>query len=118
MLLLFRPFHIGYDVEDAGKAGKVRALSLFMAELVALDNTQILLPNGQVCGARSSITAPTRGGRAQGLILGLDPARPIGRQPAGMPWPPRTDGPPVTDIRNTTSPHRRGWLKNEPWVPI
>jgi small conductance mechanosensitive channel len=51
MLLLFRPFHIGDDVEVAGKAGKVKSLSLFMTELVALDNTQILLPNGQVWGA-------------------------------------------------------------------
>lgn len=51
MLLLFRPFRIGDDVEVAGKAGKVKSLSLFMTELVAPDNTQILLPNGQVWGA-------------------------------------------------------------------
>src|SRR5437588_1782294 len=51
MLLIFRPFHIGHDVEVAGKAGKVRSLSLFMTELIAADNTQILLPNGQVWGA-------------------------------------------------------------------
>jgi putative SOS response-associated peptidase YedK len=31
----------------------------------------------------------------------------------GMPPPPRTDGPPVTNIRNTSSPHWRGWLKSE-----
>ena len=31
----------------------------------------------------------------------------------GMPPPPRTGGPPVTNIRNTTSPHWRGWLKPE-----
>jgi putative SOS response-associated peptidase YedK len=30
----------------------------------------------------------------------------------GMPPPPRTGGPPVTNIRNTSSP--RGWLKPEP----
>lgn len=51
MLLLFRPFRIGDDVEVAGKAGKVQSLSLFMTELVAPDNTQILLPNGSVWGA-------------------------------------------------------------------
>jgi len=28
----------------------------------------------------------------------------------GMPPPPRTGGPPVTSIRNTSSPHWRGWL--------
>ncbi|KWV57047.1 small-conductance mechanosensitive channel [Bradyrhizobium macuxiense] len=51
MLLLFRPFRIGDDVEVAGKAGKVRALSLFMTELVTPDNTQVLLPNGSVWGS-------------------------------------------------------------------
>jgi putative SOS response-associated peptidase YedK len=28
----------------------------------------------------------------------------------GMPPPPRTGGPPVINIRNTSSPHWRGWL--------
>ena len=31
----------------------------------------------------------------------------------GMPPPRRTPGPPVTNIRNTSSPHWRGWLKPE-----
>ncbi len=31
----------------------------------------------------------------------------------GMPPPPCTGGPPVTNIRNTSSPHWRGWLKPE-----
>src|SRR3954447_9608113 len=31
----------------------------------------------------------------------------------GMPPPPRTGGPPVTNIRNTSSPHWRGWMKPE-----
>src|SRR6476620_6483123 len=32
---------------------------------------------------------------------------------SGMPPPPRTGGAPVTNIRNTSSPHWRGWLKPE-----
>ncbi|MCK1393680.1 SOS response-associated peptidase [Bradyrhizobium sp. 1] len=31
----------------------------------------------------------------------------------GMPPPPRTGGPPVTNIRNMSSPHWRAWLKPE-----
>jgi hypothetical protein len=31
----------------------------------------------------------------------------------GMPPPPCTGGPPVSNIRNTSSPHWRGWLKPE-----
>lgn len=79
MLLLFRPFRIGDDVEVAGKAGKVKSLSLFMTELVAPDNTQILLPNGQVWGAaiinhsaypgtgEIKVTFPVRAGSANAL---------------------------------------------------
>src|SRR3954467_13478727 len=38
----------------------------------------------------------------------------------GMPPPPRTGGPPVTHMRNTSSPHWRAWLKAEPrcLVPV
>ncbi|UFW46420.1 MULTISPECIES: mechanosensitive ion channel family protein [Bradyrhizobium] len=50
MLLVFRPFRIGHDVEVGGKAGEVRSLSLFMTELKAPDNAQILLPNASVWG--------------------------------------------------------------------
>jgi putative SOS response-associated peptidase YedK len=35
----------------------------------------------------------------------------------GMPPPPRTGGPPVTNIRNSSSPHWRGWLKPENRCP-
>jgi putative SOS response-associated peptidase YedK len=31
----------------------------------------------------------------------------------GMPPPPKFGGPPVTNIRNTSSPHWRGWLRPE-----
>jgi putative SOS response-associated peptidase YedK len=31
----------------------------------------------------------------------------------GMPPPLRTGGPPVTNIRNMSAPHWRGWLKPE-----
>jgi putative SOS response-associated peptidase YedK len=33
--------------------------------------------------------------------------------PPEMPPPPRNGGPPVTNIRNTSSPHWRGWLRPE-----
>jgi len=39
--------------------------------------------------------------------------REMGLMRWGMPPPPRTGGPPVTNIRNTSSPHWRGWLKPE-----
>jgi hypothetical protein len=35
----------------------------------------------------------------------------------GMPQPPGTGGPPATNIRNTSSPHWRGWLRPETRLP-
>jgi putative SOS response-associated peptidase YedK len=54
----------------------------------------------------------------QGYLRGGRPWALIGHVPAhhprwGMPPPPRTGGPPVTNIRNTSSPNWRGWLKPE-----
>jgi small conductance mechanosensitive channel len=51
MLLIFRPFKIGDDIEVEGKRGRVKALNLFITELAGADNTQILMPNGKVWGA-------------------------------------------------------------------
>jgi small conductance mechanosensitive channel len=50
MLLIFRPFHIGDNIEVAGKSGTVKNLNLFMTELAGGDNVQVLIPNGQVWG--------------------------------------------------------------------
>ena len=36
----------------------------------------------------------------------------------GMPPPPRTGGAPITNIRNTSSPHWRMWLKPENRCPV
>jgi hypothetical protein len=42
-----------------------------------------------------------------------DTGRALTKMRWGMPPPPRTGGPPVTNIRNTSSPHWRMWLKPE-----
>ncbi|MGJ4996384.1 SOS response-associated peptidase family protein [Bradyrhizobium sp. HKCCYLS3077] len=47
------------------------------------------------------------------VIRGNDDEREMALMRWGMPPPPRTGGPPVTNIRNTASPHWRGWLKPE-----
>lgn len=50
MLLLFRPFKLGDQIEVGGKAGGVKDLNLFFTELAGGDNVQILIPNAQVWG--------------------------------------------------------------------
>ncbi len=51
MLLIFRPFKVGDDIEVAGQGGTVRAITLFTTELAMSDNVQLFLPNGMVWGA-------------------------------------------------------------------
>jgi putative SOS response-associated peptidase YedK len=46
------------------------------------------------------------------VVRNTDTGRELTMMRWGMP-PPRTGGPPVTDIRNTSSPHWRAWLKPE-----
>lgn len=51
MLLMFRPFRVGDDIEVGANAGTVRAITLFATELAMADNVQLFLPNGMVWGA-------------------------------------------------------------------
>jgi len=50
MLLLFRPFRVGDQIEVGGKTGEVKGLNLFLTELAGGDNVQILIPNASVWG--------------------------------------------------------------------
>jgi putative SOS response-associated peptidase YedK len=47
------------------------------------------------------------------VVRNTDTGRELNMMRWGMPPPPRTGGPPVTNVRNTSSPHWRGWLKPE-----
>ena len=47
------------------------------------------------------------------VVRNIDVGREMILMRWGMPPPPRTGGPPVTNIRNTFSPHWRMWLKAE-----
>ena len=50
MILLFRPYRVGDVIESAGRIGRVRALDLFVTEMVTLDNLKIVIPNSKVFG--------------------------------------------------------------------
>jgi putative SOS response-associated peptidase YedK len=47
------------------------------------------------------------------VVRNTDAGRELATMRWGMPPPPRAGGFPITNIRNTTSPHWRGWLKPE-----
>lgn len=50
MLLLFRPYRVGDDIEIGGLRGVVKSLDLFVTELATADNVRIMAPNGKVFG--------------------------------------------------------------------
>ncbi len=50
MLLLFRPYRVGDDIEIGGQRGRVKSLDLFVTELATDNNVRIMAPNGKVFG--------------------------------------------------------------------
>jgi small conductance mechanosensitive channel len=54
MILIFRPFKIGDDVEAGGHKGIVESIDLFTTELRTPDNVQLLVPNGKIWGTAVS----------------------------------------------------------------
>ena len=50
MILLFRPYRVGDQIEVAGRTGRVRDLDLFVTELATADNLKVVVPNGKVFG--------------------------------------------------------------------
>ena len=50
MLLLFRPFKIGDEVEVGGVKGKVKAIELTATQLSTADNVEVIVANGKVWG--------------------------------------------------------------------
>jgi small conductance mechanosensitive channel len=50
MLLIFRPFRIGHQVQVGGADGVVKELTLFWTELVTSENVQVIIPNHSVWG--------------------------------------------------------------------
>lgn len=51
MILIFRPFKIGDQIDASGAVGKVEGIDLFVTELRRGDNVQMLVPNGKIWGA-------------------------------------------------------------------
>lgn len=51
MILIFRPFKIGEQIDaGGGAAGTVESIDLFITELRTADNLQLLVPNGKIWG--------------------------------------------------------------------
>jgi small conductance mechanosensitive channel len=51
MLLVFRPYKVGDDVNVAGYTGTVREIELFTTDIDTPDNRRIIIPNSSIFGA-------------------------------------------------------------------
>ncbi len=51
MLLIFRPFRVGQNIQVAGFTGTVNDITIFTTELRTADNVQIIVPNKDIWGA-------------------------------------------------------------------
>ena len=71
MLLLFRPFKIGDEVQIAGHKGRVRNIQVFMTELATVDNIQIVIPNSEAW-ATSIINYSAHDRRRIDMTIGID----------------------------------------------
>lgn len=50
MMMIFRPFKIGDDVEVGGEKGRVTSIELTATRLKTVDNTEIIIANGKIWG--------------------------------------------------------------------
>src|ERR1041384_5531905 len=51
MLLIFRPYKVGDEVNVAGYTGTVREIELFTTDIDTPDNRRIIVPNSSIFGA-------------------------------------------------------------------
>ena len=48
MILAFRPFEIGFEIETAGAAGKVQEIQMFNTIIVTADGKTVIIPNSKI----------------------------------------------------------------------
>jgi small conductance mechanosensitive channel len=76
MLVIFRPFRVGDNVETAGVAGVVTEISLFTTEICTADNIMIVIPNSAIwAGVIKNFSGHQK--RKIGFEVGLAYATPI-----------------------------------------
>lgn len=71
MLMLFRPFKIGDFISVTGEEGVVTDMSIFTTEISTVDNTQVIIGNGEVWGSTIS-NLTSKGTRRVDNNFGID----------------------------------------------
>jgi len=70
LLVVFRPFKVGDEVEAAGVLGKVEEIQIFNTIINTPDNVRVIVPNGQVTGGNiKNYTANSK--RRVDLVIGI-----------------------------------------------
>ena len=76
MLLLFRPFNVGDEVEVGGAAGKVTEIGITATRLTTVDNREVIVANGAVWGG-TIVNNSSLGDRRLDMVFGIDYATDI-----------------------------------------
>jgi small conductance mechanosensitive channel len=93
MLLLFRSFSVGDEIDAAGQRGIVVELSLFTTTLIPADGTRLIVPNGKVWGdlirnrtidGRYRLLVPFKVANAEGLDLLCEAAVAVAARTPGV----------------------------------
>jgi len=71
MLIFFKPFKVGDEIEAAGAAGKVTEIGITATRLVTVDNREVIVSNGAVWGSKI-INNNSLGDRRLDMVFGID----------------------------------------------
>lgn len=71
MLMLFRPFKIGDEIETGGVAGKVTDIGLTATRMTSTDNRELIVSNGEIWGGTIRNNS-SLGERRLDMVFGID----------------------------------------------
>lgn len=70
MIIFFRPFKVGDDIEAAGVCGTVEGIQIFSTQLRSADNKAIIVPNASIT-AGNIVNYSAKGERRVDLVFGI-----------------------------------------------
>lgn len=103
MLLFFRPFKVGDEIDAAGTSGKVTEIGITATRLKTTDNREIILSNGSVWGG-TIVNNTSLGDRRMDVVFGIDYGADIDKA--------------IKALTETAAAHPLVKDKPEPWAKV
>ncbi len=103
MLMFFRPFKIGDEIEAGGSAGSVTEIGITATRLKTVDGKEIIVSNGAVWGG-TIINNSSLGERRLDMVFGIDYGSDIDKA--------------IKTLTETAASHPLVKAKPEPWAKV